>query len=76
MITACGPSCDVCDKYILTDASINPFSVKGIKGELHCHDKCVEIVKRAFAAQDIGLLPDGRLKRAFIEVGYQPRPVG
>lgn len=67
MITQAGPHCDVCDKYILLDKSINPFSVPGIKSELHCHDACVDVVKAAFEKKDYVLLPDGRLRRALEE---------
>jgi hypothetical protein len=65
MITSHGPHCDVCDQYILLDKSINPFSVPGIAQELHCHDKCVDVVKTAFAAKDWKMLPEGRLRKVF-----------
>lgn len=67
MILEGGPHCDVCDHYILLDKSINPFSVPGIKQQLHCHDKCVEIVKEAFLKKDYTLLPEARLRRALEE---------
>ena len=67
MILQAGPHCDVCDTYILLDKSINPFSVPGIKQELHCHDNCVDIVKNAVGKKDYTLLPEGRLRKAFEE---------
>lgn len=62
MISEHGPNCDVCGDYILLDKSINPFKVAGILTELHCHDKCVDVVKNAFGAKDWRMLPDGRLR--------------
>jgi len=62
VITSAGPRCDVCDGYILTDKSINPFFVKGIKETLHCHDECKQLVIDASGWES---LPEGRLKRAF-----------
>lgn len=67
MILQCGPHCDVCDKYILLDKSINPFSVPGIQQQLHCHDNCVDVLKNSFSKKDLTLLPDGRLRRALEE---------
>mgnify|MGYP001590614467 CR=1 FL=1 len=65
MITSSGVICDVCDGYILLDKSINPFSVKGIERELHCHDDCK--IKVLEAEKDWHKLPDGSLKKAFEE---------
>lgn len=76
MIIQGGPHCDVCDKYILVDRSINPFSVPGIKQEMHCHDACIEVIKEAFSKKDYKLLPNGRLRCAFEEAdknGYLKR---
>jgi hypothetical protein len=64
-ITQCGPRCDVCGDYILLDASINPFSCKGIEQELHAHDECAKKVNDAFAALDWKLLPAGPLRMVF-----------
>ena len=67
MITMAGPQCDVCGNYILLDKSINPFTVKGIDGKLHCHDKCKLAVETAFGQKSWELLPEGPLKVAFRE---------
>jgi len=61
MITSAGALCDVCDKYILLDKSVNPFKVTGCDTTLHCHDKCKQILLDG----DYTKLPDGRLKRSF-----------
>ena len=63
MITSHGPSCDVCNNYILLEPSTNPFSIFGVDG-LHAHLKC----KKAILALDTNAprfwdaLPDGRIK--------------
>ena len=67
MITKSGVICDVCDKYILFDKSINPFSAKGIKETLHCHDGCKKIVSKTSEENNYKLLPEGRLRRCFEE---------
>lgn len=63
MITSHGAKCDVCGDYILFDNSINPFSVKGIDRECHCHDKCKELV--LVANGDWHALPNGPIRQAF-----------
>ena len=67
MLTMAGPKCDVCGTYILLDHSINPFTVKGIEQELHCHDKCKAAVESAFNQKSWKLLPEGPLKAVFRE---------
>jgi hypothetical protein len=63
-LTQHGPSCDVCDNYILLEPSINPFSIFGV-GELHAHLKC----KQAILALDTSAyrfwdaLPKGRVRQ-------------
>ncbi len=68
-ITNSGAMCDVCDNYILPgfSESVNPFGVKGIKRTLHCHDDCKPKVLKALKTKDWKLLPEGRLRRAFVE---------
>ena len=71
-ITQHGPKCDVCGDYILLDKSINPFGVKGIDRELHCHDKCKDAVLAT--NKDWRELPVGPLRTAFEEVEKEPMP--
>lgn len=62
MITQAGPRCDVCGGYILLDTSLNPFHCNGIEQELHCHDKCKEIIEKTKLWED---LPPGPLREVF-----------
>lgn len=70
-IRQAGPWCDVCAGYILLDTSINSFSVKGIQGELHCHDRCKPLVIQAMESKDYTILPAGPLRTCF-EEHYRP----
>jgi hypothetical protein len=63
MLTQHGPKCDVCGKYIITDISINPFSVAGIDGTLLAHDQCRDAV--IAAGKNWTQLPNGPLRQAF-----------
>ena len=65
MITQHGPKCDVCSDYILTDKSINPFKAAGIERELHCHDKCKELVLQAAKDKSYLGLPAGPLRESY-----------
>lgn len=60
-ITSSGVMCDVCKEYILPgfSESVNPFSIKGIKGTLHCHDDCKPKVLNALKEKDWKLLSEG-----------------
>lgn len=65
--------CDVCGDYIISDKSINPFSIKGIEGTLCCHDDCKPKVLRAFEMNDWRFLPEGPIRKAFQEAeGAKP----
>lgn len=64
MITQAGPRCDVCGEYILLDKSCNPFSLKGIKQTIHCHDKCRIFIE---GQTDWKQLPQGPLRTVFEE---------
>lgn len=72
MMTKSGVICDVCDKCILPLKSIlgleetemiTPFTVKGIREELHCCNKCKELLRSING--NWKKLPDGRLRKAF-----------
>lgn len=69
MITSSGVICDVCGHYILPlDPSerVNCFGVKGIEQELHCDNKCKELVLGI--GRDWTRLPkEGRLYKVFQE---------
>ena len=73
MLTPSGPQCDVCGNYILPigEERVNHFTVPGIKSELMCDNKCKAKVIDATNAGDFMLLPDGPLKRIFIENSKQ-----
>ncbi len=73
MITQHGAKCDVCSDYILTDKSINPFQAEGIERELHCHDKCKELVLKAAKDNSYLGLPAGPLREAY-ESAYESKP--
>ena len=61
-----GPVCDVCGNYILDpEDRINFFRVKGIKHELICDNKCKGLAVKA--GNDWTKLPDGPLRKAFVE---------
>lgn len=67
MIISSGTMCDVCGHYILLpldpDEMVNYFAVKGIKRDLHCHNKCKADVLAA--GNDWRKLPeDGPLYKA------------
>jgi hypothetical protein len=66
-ITSSGAFCDVCNNYILpiADEMVNSFTVKGIGGTLHCHNKCKDIVQTCFKNKDWKSLPNGRLRECF-----------
>ena len=67
MLTQCGPKCDVCGNFILSDKSLNPFSITGINNTLLSHDGCKPKVLEAMAAKDWKLLPEGPLRTAYAE---------
>ncbi len=62
-LTQHGPSCDVCDQYILL-TPVHAFSIFGVDG-LHCDPACkakilaLDTTKTEFWAD----LPDGRVRR-------------
>jgi hypothetical protein len=62
-LTQHGPSCDVCNDYILLDRSINPFRIFGVEG-LHCHDKCKYLILALDTSKEHfwKALPPGRLR--------------
>lgn len=64
-MTSSGPVCDVCNKHILLDKSINPFTVKGIAGTLICHDDCKPYVEKACLTKDFHDFPPGPLREVF-----------
>jgi len=68
MITSSGAKCDVCGKYILPlgDERVHTFGVSGIDRDLHCDNKCKEIVLAV--GTDWQRLPDGPLRQAFAKV--------
>jgi len=67
MITSSGAICDVCGKYILPldpNELVNVFTVKGLKEQLHCDNKCKELIKSI--GKDWTRLPkEGRLYKTF-----------
>jgi len=68
MITSSGAKCDVCGRFILPfdpEERVNPFKVKGINRELHCDNKCKQLL--IDAGKDWHKLPDGPLRTAFEE---------
>lgn len=67
MITSSGPRCDVCGDYILPigDELVHTFGIKGIDRDLHCDNKCKEVVLAA--GNDWQKLPAGPLRDAFAE---------
>ncbi len=42
-ITQHGPSCDVCDGYILLEPELIGFAIFGVEN-LHCHAKCKPLI--------------------------------
>ena len=67
MITSSGVRCDVCGRFILY-ADYQPFSIKGIDRELHCHvNSNLHTCKADLqaAADDWHKLPAGPLREAF-----------
>jgi hypothetical protein len=67
MIRRSGPVCDVCDRHIIFDKSINPFTIPGIEGTLCCHDACKTYIEEMAVKQDWRILPEGALRRCFEE---------
>ena len=68
MITSSGAKCDVCGKFILPidpDELVHTFTVKGIDRDLHCDNKCKQLL--IDAGKDWRKLPDGPLRKAFEE---------
>lgn len=68
MITSSGAMCDICGKYILDifddTERVNMFSVKGVEGDLCCHNECKKLVLKI--GTDWKKLPqDGALYKAF-----------
>lgn len=68
-MTMHGPSCDVCNEYILLDTSINPFSIFGVDG-LHCHDRCKDLILAMNTKTPLFWreLPDGRVRQLAEEI--------
>lgn len=66
-ITSSGAKCDICGNFILPgmSESVNPFTCKGIKETLHCHDDCKPKVLDALKEKDWKKLPQGPLRIAF-----------
>lgn len=71
-ITIHGPSCDVCDRYILPvdeRERVHSFSIFGIDG-LHCDNACKATIlaldnSKPYFWRD---LPDGQLRRLAEEI--------
>lgn len=74
--TSHGLLCDVCDHYILpvVDQDAAVFTVQFVDGELHCHQACKTTVQKC--AGNYAALPEGALRRAFVEAlaSQQPQP--
>ena len=66
-IVSSGVRCDVCGEYILPifDESVNPFTIPGVSGTLHCHDKCKQTL--IDAGRDWKKLPCGPVRTLFEE---------
>ena len=69
-ITSSGVKCDVCNRFILLE-DYYPFTISGIKQELHADKKCLDIVKSIDTGQggdgDWTKLPEGPLRTVFEE---------
>lgn len=69
MLTAHGPQCDVCGDFILgflPDDTMTAFALGGIEQELLAHTKgCIDKMRAASAANDVTLLPDGPIRKAY-----------
>jgi len=68
-ITSSGARCDVCGNYILPidlDEMVNAFSMKGIQGTLHCHNKCKALLEDLQGQTERWKeLPEGPIKELF-----------
>lgn len=64
-------SCDVCgESCIFTSmvkGTIRTFEISGIEGPLHCCMSCESPLEKAAAKTDYTLLPEGPLRRVFVE---------
>lgn len=71
MITSSGAIYDVCGKYILPvdpNELVNFFRMKGIDEDLHCDNKCKELLQLIMINKDWRKLPkEGRLYQAFAD---------
>lgn len=72
-ITSSGPRCDVCGSHIFPWDEIFGFKMQGIERELDAHGKCRQPVLDACEKQDVALLPDGPLRRAFESAKQQEK---
>lgn len=64
MITSSGLVCDVCGKYILFGTMDN-FSISG--HNFQAHSGCIPVVKEMVNKKDYKVLPEGPLKKLYIE---------
>ena len=66
MITSSGAKCDVCGNYILPldpDEMVHGFGIPGIRGTLHCDNKCKALLETI--GSDWKQLPAGPLRKVF-----------
>ena len=59
-IFSSGAYCNVCGNPIF-DGAINQFKINNSK-MMHCHDKCLFILKKFNETEDESLLPESELK--------------
>lgn len=69
-ITSCGLSCDIGGEYLIAEVfmgtPVRGFSVEGIRRTLHVCDQHEPILRAASKTGRWEELPDGPLKRAFV----------
>lgn len=69
-ITKAGARCDVCGNFILPireDEMVNPFTMSGIQGTLHCDNACKELLQSLTKNEDWVKLPEGPIRKLFEE---------
>ncbi|MFA6958558.1 MAG: hypothetical protein WC538_22035 [Thermoanaerobaculia bacterium] len=67
MLEQHGMRCDVCGEFILME-NARPFELGFINGTLLAHTrsrKCLDAMRAASEADDITMLPDGPIRRAY-----------
>jgi hypothetical protein len=81
MLESAGMRCDVCGEFILIE-NARSFTLGFIDGTLLAHTRsrnCLDAIRAASEADDITLLPDGPIRRAYekaLALSSIPGPAG